>query len=299
MRWLGDVFRAWDGTSPAWLGLLGVPFDGSTVSDRRGSRHAPAKLRQHLYAKTNYSTEHHAQLTEGCVDFGDVATDVASWEETLRRLLEAGTAVFGKAQHVVALGGDHSLTYGLVRSAQAQAASQALGLVQFDAHHDTRTRWGQHSGYWLRQLVDEGLVHGEHVVQVGVRGELYSREYAEYLAAHQVRYITPWALRERGLEHTLADILERLQACPVVYLTFDIDAIDQSEAPGTDYPTPGGLTAWEALYLVHRLARTGRIRWMDLMEVSPPHDIADHTAKLGAELVAQALFGLVVAKAAG
>jgi agmatinase len=85
----------------------------------------------------------------------------------------------------------------------------------------------------------------------------------------------------------------------VVYLTFDIDAIDQSEAPGTDYPTPGGLTAWEALYLVHRLARTGRIRWMDLMEVSPPHDIADHTAKLGAELVAQALFGLVVAKAAG
>jgi len=298
VRWLGDLVKPWDGDTRMRIAVLGVPFDAATVSDRRGSRHAPQRIREYLYSKTRYSVEHDSELTDGVFDCGDLEVNIADFDETMRRLRLVAASVFAKAGYVLTLGGDHSLTYELVKAARAQAKHE-IGLVQFDAHHDTREEWGQHSGFWLRRLIDDGVVRGENVLQIGIRGSLYSKYYIEHLKDHGVHYLTAWKMREIGVRAASKLAVSRLKRLGGVYLTFDIDAVDQTDAPGTDHPSPMGLTSWEAIFMVYDLASRLNARWMDIMEVSPPHDIQDHTVKLAAELAAQYMHACSKAGASG
>ena len=286
VRWLGDAVKSWDKKTHMWMAIIGIPFDGGTASARRGSRYAPSRLREYVYSLTTYNIEHDSDITENLYDCGDVDVNIIDFDETMRRLRIAAEPIFENAQHVVALGGDHSLTYELVRAARKIAQGE-IGLIQFDAHNDMRTKWGQHSGFWLRQLVDEGIVKGKHVYQIGLRGSLYSQYYTEYLRQKGFRYLTANAFHEMGLEKTLEDAANRLKLVKEVYITFDVDVVDQAFAPGTDHPSPGGLTSDEALRLVYGLATKLPVRWFDIMEVSPPHDVGEQTVAVGGELATQ------------
>jgi len=294
VRWLGDTIKFWDQKAHMWMGIIGIPFDGGTVSARRGSRYAPTRIREYLYSLTTYNIEHDSDITESLYDCGDVDVNIVDFSETMRRLRLAAHIVFGSAEHVMALGGDHSLTYELIRAAR-NAAEGEIGLVQFDAHHDMRTKWGQHSGFWLRELVEERILKGEHVYQIGVRGSLYSPYYTDYLQQNRIRYLTAQAFHEVGVEKALAEVVDHLKPVKEVYITFDVDAVDQAFAPGTDHPSAGGLSSDEALRLVYGLASRLRVRWFDVMEVSPPHDVAEQTVGLAGELAAQFIHARVKA----
>ena len=286
VRWFMDAVKSWDQKSHMWMSIIGIPFDGGTVSARRGSRYAPSRIREYLYSLTTYNIEHDSDITQPLYDCGDVEVDIVDFDETMRRLRLAAQSVFGNAEHVIALGGDHSLTNELIRAAR-NAAGEEIGVVQFDAHHDMRTKWGHHSGFWLRALVDDGTLKGENVYQIGVRGSLYSPYYTDYLRQKEIRYLTAYAFHEIGVEKALAEIADRLKHVKEVYVTFDIDAVDQAFAPGTDHPSAGGLSSDEALRLVYGLASRLSVRWLDVMEVSPPHDIAEQTVGLAGELAMQ------------
>ena len=286
VHWFGDSVRLWDGKVRTWMSIMGIPFDGGTMSARRGSRFAPSRIREYLYSLTTYSIDHDTEITENMYDCGDVDVVIVDFEETMKRLRLAAQTVFQNAEHVIAIGGDHSLTYELIRAAR-NAAEGEIGLVQFDAHHDMRTKWGNHSGFWLRQLVEDGILKGENVYQIGVRGSLYSPSYTAYLSQNRIRYLTALRLHEIGVEKALAEVGKCLQRMKEVYITFDVDAVDQTFAPGTDHPSAGGLSSDEALRLVYGLASGLRVRWFDMMEVSPPHDLAEQTVGLGGELIAQ------------
>lgn len=286
VRWLGDVVRRWDGEERVWLAILGVPFDGGTVSHRRGSRYAPSRIREYLYSKTNYLVEHDSEIVEGVYDCGDVEVNIVDSSETMRRLAEVADEVFKSAENVLTFGGDHSLTYELIKAARRVSGGE-MGLIQFDAHHDTRTEWGQHSGFWLRRLLDENVLKGVNVVQIGIRGSLYSRHYIEHVKNTGIRYVTVWDLRTKGLEQTTREIVRWMGGIESIYITFDIDALDQAYAPGTDHPSPGGMSSWEAIYMIYSFASSLNARWLDIMEVSPPNDQQDQTTKLAAELANQ------------
>ncbi len=284
VRWLGDLVKPWDGESEMGLAILGVPYDGGTVSHRRGSRMAPQRIREILEAKTTYSSDHGTELVDTIWDCGHVEVNIVNHEETMRNIYAASIRVFRHAENTVVLGGDHSITYELAKA--AAEVSGEIGLVLFDAHHDVRTEWGVHSGFWLRRLLDQGVMRGEDVIQIGIRGSLYSPIYRRYLAERNVEFITSIELMLKGVEWALDKVFDKL-AGKYVYISFDIDAVDQAHAPGTDHPSPGGLTSIQAIYMLHSIAGKMRVKWFDVVEVSPPLDINDATIKLAAELVNQ------------
>jgi formimidoylglutamase len=285
VRWLGELVKPWDGMSKMSLAILGVPYDGGTVSHRRGSRMAPQRIREILYTKSTYSSDHGTELVDTIWDCGDIEVNIINHEETMRNIYTVAISVFRRAENTVVLGGDHSITYELGKA--AAEVSGEIGLVLFDAHHDVRTEWGVHSGLWLRKLLDQGVIKGEDVIQIGIRGALYSPAYRRYLTEKKVEFITSLELMLNGVGWTLDKVFDKLAGKPHVYISFDIDAVDQAYAPGTDHPSPGGLTSIQAIYMLHSIARKTKARWLDVMEVSPPLDINEAAVKLATELVNQ------------
>jgi len=119
------------------LAILGVPYDGGTVSHRRGSRMAPQRIREILQTKSTYSSDHGTEPAGTIWDCGDVEVNIVNHEETMKNIYTTAIGVFRHAENTVVLGGDHSITYELGKA--AAEVSGEIGLILFDAHHDVRT----------------------------------------------------------------------------------------------------------------------------------------------------------------
>jgi agmatinase len=184
----------------------------------------------------------------------------------------------------IGVGGDHSVTLPVLRALARRHG--ALGLVHFDAHPDT---WDEYfgsrhfHGTTFRRAVEEGLVEGRRVIQVGIRGPLYGDDDFDFHAAHGLTAIRIEEVKERGTGW-VAEQCRRLAGGPV-YCSFDIDAVDPAYAPATGTPEVGGLTSYEALALVRAL-RPLHLVGADVVEISPPYDgPGEITSLLGANLL--------------
>src|SRR5262249_45425662 len=146
------------------------------------------------------------------------------------------------------VGGDHSITLPILRSLARRHGR--LGLVHFDAHPDT---WDEYFGskYFhgttFRRAIEEGLVDGRRVVQIGIRGPLDGADDFELHRQHGLEAIRIEQVREHGTAWVI-ERLQRLHGGPL-YCSFDIDAVDPAYAPATGTPEVGGLTSFEALTL--------------------------------------------------
>jgi agmatinase len=193
------------------------------------------------------------------------------------------TAIEAQAKalrHLVALGGDHTVTLALLRALASRAGpgQQPLALVHFDAHVDTwPDSFGQRFGHGspFYHAIEEKLIDPHRAVQVGIRSPMdkdvhtWTREKGvSILFAETVHLMGPQAVAER--------IREVVGDAPA-YLSFDVDALDPAFAPGTGTPEIGGLFTWQAQAILRRLAGLD-FRGMDVVEVSPPYDVAEITA---------------------
>ena len=164
-----------------------------------------------------------------------------------------------------------------------------LGLVHFDAHSDTYpAAWGvdPHHGTIFRNMVEEGLLRGGDVLQIGIRGPFSTRAA---LACAKAAGYTVLSAEDvhRDLDGVIARIAGLTPGLPY-YVSFDVDAVDPSMAPGTGTPVPGGFFSWQALAMV-RATRSLRVVGCDVMEVSPDFDVNQVTCLLGANLLAEML----------
>jgi arginase family enzyme len=168
--------------------------------------------------------------------------------------------------------------------------------VHFDAHPDT---WDEYFGsrYFhgttFRRAVEEGLLDGRRVIQVGIRGPLYAPDDFDFHAVHGLEAIRIEDVKERGTAW-VAERFRRLAGRPV-YCSFDIDAVDPAYAPATGTPEVGGLSAYEAVTLVRALRGLDLVG-ADVVEVSPPWDGPGQITSL---LAANLLFELLSVVAAG
>ena len=169
---------------------------------------------------------------------------------------------------MLTLGGDHFVTYPLLRAHAARHGP--IALVQFDAHCDTWADDGRtlDHGTMFSRAVAEGIVDTARSTQVGIRTHNTHDAGFEILTA-------PWIHRE-GIAAALEVVRERAGDAPL-YLTFDVDGLDPSCAPGTGTPVAGGLATWQALEFVRGLAGLNLVG-MDVVEMSPPYDHAEITA---------------------
>ena len=274
------------------VAVLGVPYDEGTTL-RSGARMGPRALRE---ASTNWAYrdgtdafwdgEADAELLGGLrwVDCGDVVLG-PNWPPEqrheavvarLRPLLEAGL-------FPVTLGGDHSIAYPALKAVSAARAGEPFELVQFDTHMDY---WDEESGQRythaspIIRAHEEGLLAG--VTQYGIRGLHTRRDNIALAQSRGVR--TFWC--EPAKDTLVEELVEHLGPGADVYITFDIDALDPSIAPGTGTPEPGGFSYYEAKAILLAVAARCNVIGMDLVEVAPQYDGPGQlTALHGARLI--------------
>jgi agmatinase len=267
--------------------VAGIPFDLGT-SNRPGARFGPAAIRQ--ASRMLVDGDHPASWAEmerlDLADIGDFRIAHGDIPGTLAKI-EAQAA---RLEHLVAFGGDHTITLPLLRALAARRGP--LGLVHFDGHVDTWPEsfglvWGHGSPFY--HAIEEQLVDPCHMIQIGIRSPLH-RDIFDWTVGKGVTIVTAEDVHENGPQ-AIAERIRAVLGDTLSYLSFDIDALDPAFAPGTGTPEVGGLATWQARAILRRLAGVS-FAGMDVVEVSPPYDVAEITA-LAAATIAWDYIGLL------
>lgn len=279
--------------------VLGVPFDAA-ASNRPGARYGPTAIRQ-ASAWWAYLSGYKGGLTNmrtgqtvdfgglSVVDTGDVPVFPMDHGLTADSITAHVATVAEQGAMPVLLGGDHYCTFPAFRGFCEGAGHGSVGLVQIDAHTDTVGEspvFGEHfHGSSTRLIAESPYADFEHVSQVGIRG-YESPEFFAFAEETGLHLYTQPDVAERGVEAVVTEAVDRAaDECDAVYVTFDIDSVDPSVAPGTGTPEPAGLSADEALTVMEVLGTREAVGAVDLMEVAPPFDPTDNTARLAANLL--------------
>jgi agmatinase len=264
------------------VAITGIPFDLGTTN-RPGARFGPRAIRA---ASTNVSWERldgwgfDAFDRLSVVDYGDCVFDHGRPGQILDAIEAHAREIIGGGAAILGLGGDHLVTWPLLRATAAKHGP--LSLVQFDAHSDT---WEDEEGRrdhgnMFYHAFREGLIVPQRSIQVGLR--TWNKDDWEF------RQITSDQVQELGTATVAARIRETVGDHPV-YLTFDIDCLDPAFAPGTGTPVIGGLSSQQARQILRRIADI-HLAGMDVVEVAPAYDVAEITALAGATLALEMLY---------
>ena len=255
--------------------VSGVPFDAAS-SNRPGARLGPRAIRAASVglAQTDaypfgFDPFDHLVVT----DYGDCFLDYGHPADATGLIEHHASTILSEGAAMVTLGGDHFITYPILRAHADKHGP--LALVHFDAHPDT---WDDtqgrldHGSMFLRAL-REGIIDPSASVQIGIRTHNDDHGFCVLGAS--------WVHRN-GPAAALDAICERVGGRKA-YLTFDIDCIDPAFAPGTGTPVPGGLTTAQALEIVRGLAPLD-IVGADVVEVAPVYDVSEITALAAATI---------------
>jgi guanidinobutyrase len=280
-------------TQPDAAGLdacfVGVPIDIGT-SNRSGTRHGPRQIRAESCMLRPYNMATGAAPFDRLqvADIGDVPINTFD----LKKTIDIITASYGEIlKHnciPLTLGGDHTLTYPILRAMKEKHGPVAL--IHVDAHADINDEmFGEKiaHGTPFRRAVDDGLLLNDKVFQIGLRGTGYSPEDFDW-SRDQGFTVVP---AEECWHQSLTPLMEKVRATigdAPCYLSYDIDSLDPAFAPGTGTVEIGGLTIWQGLEII-RGAQGLNLVGCDLVEVSPPYDTTGNTALTGANLLYEML----------
>jgi len=269
--------------------FVGVPFDLGT-SNRPGTRFGPRQIRAESALLRPYSLTTGAAPFDSLAvaDIGDVATNPYSLEESIRIIEAAYAEILGHGCRPLTLGGDHTIALPILRAMAGKHGP--LGLIHVDAHADCNDEmFGEKTahGTFGRRAVEEGLLDGGRVVQIGLRGSGYSADDLYWGREQGFRIVTAEECWHRSLTPLMEEVCARIADGPV-YFSFDIDGLDPSCAPGTGTPEIAGLTTVQALEII-RGCRGLDLVGCDVVEVSPPYDTSGNTALTAANLLFEML----------
>jgi guanidinopropionase len=278
-------------TSPADVdvALTGVPFDGGTTN-RAGTRHGPREIRNQssLMRRVHHVTGIAPYDLIRVGDLGDCPVNPIDLIDALKKIEGFFTGICAAGAIPITAGGDHLISLPILRALGRQ---RALGMIHFDAHSDTNDRYFGDNPYThgtpFRRAVEEGLLDPKRIVQIGIRGSIYDPSDYDFAKANGIRIIFIEEFARRGPEDVMAEARKIVGNDPI-YLSFDIDVIDPSMAPGTGTPEIGGITTREAQALLRSLRGTD-IVGADVVEVSPPFDLGGMTALAGATVMFELL----------
>lgn len=257
--------------------LIGVPYDASS-SFLRGSAAAPPLIRQALHSPAgNQFTERGADLSQ-LTDAGDLTLpdDAAN----ARVMIQAGIELSLKNGFApIALGGDHSITYPIMRA--IARVHPRVAILHIDAHGDLYDEFEgdrfSHACPFARIMEEE--LCGQ-LVQVGIRT----------LTPHQRDQIRRFDVDTIEMQHFAGGARPRISG--PVYLSIDLDGLDPAFAPGVSHREPGGLSVRDVLSMIHAL--DGSIVGADVVEFNPSQDLGNLTASVAAKIVREIAGGIIL-----
>ena len=279
------------------IGIIGVPWDSGTTN-RPGPRHGPRQLRD---ASTMIRAEHSVSGIRpfeamNIADLGDVGPNPADIIDSMDRITVFYEQVKKAGIIPMTAGGDHLTSLPVLR---ALAKDAPVGMVHFDSHTDLFHSYFGGTMYThgtpFRRAVEEGLLDPKRVVQIGIRGTQYDSEDLDFAKSVGIRVIKIEEFQDRGVIDVMSEAREIVGQDPT-YLSYDIDFVDPTFAPGTGTPEVGGPNSYQALQVVRELSGVNLIG-ADMVEVSPPFDPSGGTAFLGVSIMFEILCQLSASRA--
>ena len=252
------------------LSILGIPFDENS-SFLKGSAKAPQKIIEafssdssNAYSENGFNcrnTEKIKILDNLELPYGELAI------EKIRTIIKKELE---KSNHVLSIGGDHSITFPIIEAFSAKYDS--LNILHFDAHPDLYDDFDNnpfsHASPFAR-IMENNLV--KRLVQIGIRT----------LNDHQIDQVNRFGVEVIEMKDFDSDLV--LQFIGPVYISLDLDGLDPAYAPGVSHPEPGGLSTRNIINIIHSLK--GEVVGGDIVEYNPDKDINDITATTGAKLM--------------
>ena len=264
--------------------VWGIPFDAA-VSNRPGARFGPQAIRR---ASAIFDVDPQYPFgidlfeATAVVDYGDCLLDYGNHQKTPATIEREAAKILKHADFLLSLGGDHFVTWPLLKAHAAKHGP--LALVQFDAHQDT---WFDDDkridhGSFVARAVRAGIIDPARSIQIGIR--THAPEDCG------IKIIHGYELEDMKAADVAYAIHERTGG-KKSYVTFDIDCLDPAYAPGTGTPVAGGPSTAKALSILRQMGGID-IVGADIVEVAPAYDHADVTAIAGAT-VAMHYLGLL------
>jgi len=222
-------------------------------------------------------------------DVGDVALNTFNLLESIGIIERHYDAIVNAGAKTLSIGGDHTIALPILRALRKKYGPVAL--VHVDAHADINdVMFGEKiaHGTIFRRAVEEGLVQGSKMFQIGLRTTGYSAEDFDWSRDQGARVVPAEECWYQSLTPLMEEIRAQIGPDTPTYLSFDIDGLDPSVAPGTGTPEPGGLTASQGIEVIRGVWGLNLIG-ADLVEVAPPYDTSGNTSLLAANLLFEML----------
>ncbi len=271
----------------AQVAFLGVPYDGGTPQPGipTGQRGGPAAVRAageatFAYGEGWYDVEQDRDHLAGVTmaDVGDVAIQGSDTDGNYARITGAARGIAERGALMVAIGGDHSISFPLGRGMEPLGP---FDVVHVDAHADFLDELGGArltGASQLRRLAE--LPYVGTVTALGIRNA--DRSEIDGLRALGGRWATSLDVIERGAREVVRATVPEAQA---LYVSIDLDVLDSAIAPGHSLPEPGGLDYRQLRAILAEVARRGRVIGFDVVELNPARDPSGATARVAAWVV--------------
>ncbi len=299
---LGSWFAANDVLAPGGVALIGFPCDIGVARNggRPGAAQGPAAIRRALGRLTPDARNAgpFVSLLERSVDLGDIVAprgmpdghdDSDADADVLlllqRRLGRVVEAVLRAGGIPVVLGGGHETAFGHYLG--SRAVFDQITIINWDAHPDVRPLLGGlgHSGSPFRQALELDFPHRLHYVVAGLQPRAVSTAHVRYVNSRGRCFFA------EELDATVVDAIYEATDRPV-QVSFDLDAVDGSEAPGVSAPSVGGLSSRDWMHLAEKAGRCQNVKSIDVVELNPRFDTDGRTARLAAGTVWSFMSGL-------
>ncbi len=298
----GTMFRlpSVDTAAGLDIAIAGVGLDIGT-SNRTGARFGPRQIRNESVMVRPYCMATGAAPFDSfqIADVGDVAINSFDLLKSIDIIEAFYDNIMQHDAKPASVGGDHTITLPILRAIHKKHGPVAM--VHVDAHADINDhQFGEKiaHGTIFRRAIEEGLIDANKMVQIGLRTTGYSADDFDWSRRQGVRVVTAEECWYKSLAPLMDEVREAFGSDVPAYLSFDIDGLDPSVAPGTGTPEPAGLMASQAVEIIRGCFGLNLVG-CDLVEVSPPYDPSGNTSLLAANLLFEMLCSMPGCKRSG
>jgi agmatinase len=259
--------------------FVGLPDESHSHSLRKGTSKAPdvvrkISLERDVYFENNQGSPAYTNKGKNrskIFDFGNIPRD---------KISQVYDKIFQNQKIPITVGGDHSLTTPIIRELGKHA--KPISLVYFDAHPDFLSSTRNFYGSVIFDILP--YIDVKSSVMIGIRSP--EQEEVENIKKYGMKVISPEDIEYFGLKQTINEVLATIGKN--TYVSFDMDCLDPSFAPGVSVPVPLGLDPIKSTLILKKVCETG-ILGMDIMEICPELDVQDNTSHLASRLIGEFL----------
>ncbi|MBM3903568.1 MAG: arginase family protein [Thaumarchaeota archaeon] len=257
--------------------MVGIPDETGSHAILTGSSAAPDHIRKISNSNDIYVEKKLLCLAQPTLGIGK--SRIHDYGNIKKRQIESTFAkILASKKLPISIGGDHSNTAHIIKAMAKKHGK--ISLVYFDAHPDFVSHTRNYYGSVITDCLDH--INIKSSIQIGVRSP--EQEEIDNIKKHKLQVITPFDVIESGIKSVTKTILDTVK--DNVYVSFDMDCLDPSFAPGVSVPVPIGMQSPDAMYSIKKLANRGIIGF-DLMEVCPSHDLNDVTSHLASRMIGE------------